>query len=109
MRARRFPDTITRRREAPGERNEFGEWTPGAMSEKEFPASVQPLGLEDRELLEGARLVRRFKVYIPEPGALAAAFDDAGGDRVLFDGAEYAVESSESWLDHTKAIIVRSA
>ncbi len=78
------------------------------MSEDVFRASVQPLGLEDRELLEGARLVRRFKVFVPEPNALAAAFDDAKGDLVLVDGAEYIVESSESWPNHTKAIVSRT-
>lgn len=109
MRARRFPETITRRREGPGERNQFGEWTPGAMSEKKFQASVQPLGLEDRDLIEGARLVHRLKVFIPEPGALVAVFDDAKGDRVAYGGAEYIVQESESWPDHTKATLVRSA
>lgn len=108
MRPGRFPDTIIRLREAPGERNQFGEWEPGAVAEIKFRASVQPIKLEDVDAVEGSRLVHRRKVYIPTPNALAAAHDDAGGDRVRVDGVEFAVESSESWPDHTKAIIVRT-
>ncbi len=106
---RRFPDIITRLREAPGERNQFGEWQPGAVEEKKYFASVQPLKLMDIDLLEGSRLIHRRKVYIPEADVLEAAHDDAGGDRVRVDDVEYSVESSESWNgSHTKAVIVRS-
>ena len=40
---RRFPDRIVRRREAPGDRNNAGEFVPGAITEIELRASVQPL------------------------------------------------------------------
>ncbi len=108
--ARRFPDTITRRRRAPGERNGLGEWVPGAVTETDLRASVQPLKLEDADLEGGVRLQERLKVYIPQPHALIAAFGDREADRVLVDGAEYVTESSSTWIGnsaHTKAVLLR--
>ena len=88
-------------------RNEYGEYVPGARSESTFRASVQPVSLEDVDAPEGARLLHRLKIYIPEPNALAAAFDEAAGDAVVFGGKEYLVEDSQSWPNHTKAIVLR--
>ena len=108
--ARRFPDSITRRRGMPGHRNEFGEWVPGNVMEMTFRASVQPLGVEDLDLPEGTRLSDRRKVYVPEPDALVAAFDDAQADTVVIDGETFTVEESQSWADsHTKAVVLREA
>ena len=106
--ARRFPDTITRRRQGPGGFNQYGEFEPGAVQETEFKASIQPLKLEDLDTTGGARVSHRLKVYIPEPGALAAAFGDAEADQVLVDGLEYVVEESKTWRgSHTRAVLLR--
>ena len=110
--ARRFPDTITRRRRAPGDRNVFGEWVQGAVTETDLRASVQPLKLEDADVEGGARLQERLRVYVPGLHALIAAFGDREADRVLVDGAEYVVESSSTWSGnsaHTKAVLLRES
>ena len=44
---RRFPDTITRLRETPAERNSAGEYVRGAAVETELRASVQPMSLTE--------------------------------------------------------------
>ena len=108
--ARRFPQTITRRRQEPGSRNNFGEFEPGPIIEVDFRASVQPLGVEDLDLPEGTRISDRRKVFVPVPNALAAAFGDAEADHVLIDGVLFVVEESQSWPgSHTKAVVLREA
>ena len=105
---RRFPDVITRRRQGPGDYNEYGEWVEGAVVQTELKASVQPLKLEDSDLVGGVQLSERLRVYVPEPDALAAAFDTAEADRVVVDGREFVVEESRSWPTHTRATILRA-
>lgn len=105
---RRFPDTITRRRQAPGRRNNFGEWESGATTETTLRASVQPLQIEDSDLPEGTDVLDRVKVYVPIPDALVAAFDSAQADEVLLDGRTYDVVESRSWRrSHTRATLLR--
>ena len=107
--ARRFPDTIIRRRTAPTTFNMYDEPTPGTVEEVELRASVQPLSTEDLDAVEGARLVERLKVYVPLPGALVAAFEDSTADEVVYDGKMYTVEESRSWPgSHTRATILRA-
>ena len=105
--ARRFPDSIIRRREEPGYRDKNGEWVPGATVETTLRASVQPLKLEDADTVAGVRVQDRRKAYIPVPDALRAAADDATGDVVIYQGLEYAVTLSESWPNHTRAMLLR--
>ena len=105
---RRFPHSITRKRQLPGEFNDFGEFVAGATEEVELRANVQPLGNEDEDVLEGSRLDERLKVYVPEPDALVAAFEDRQADQVIVDGNEYVVEKSRSWPgSHTRAVVLR--
>ena len=104
---RRFPERITRRRQEPGGRNAFGEFIEGTITEVELPASVQPLDLQDADIAGGVSLVERLRIYIPESGALAAAFDSAEADRVVYGGREFVVEESRSWPTHTRATILR--
>ena len=105
---RRFPDRITRRRQAPGATNAFGEFVAGAITEVEFAASVQPLALEDSDLTGGASLVERLKVFVPAAGALLAAFEDREADTVAYLGVEFVVEESRSWPgSHTRATVLR--
>ena len=106
--ARRFPDSITRKRGTPGHRNEFGEWVPGTLEETEFRASVQPLTLEDSNNAGGVAVSERLSVLVPVAGALVAAFDDSTADKAEIDGLEYTVESTQSWRrNHTRAIVIR--
>ena len=39
--------------------------------------------------------------------ALAAAFEAAGADRVIIDGVEFVVESSQNWRSYSRATILR--
>ena len=106
---RRFPDRIVRRRQAPGDRNSAGEFVPGATTDTVFRASVQPLKLADADIAGGVQLAETFKIYIAEPDALAAAFDDyRQADTVRWNGATYTVVESRSWPHgHTRATILR--
>ena len=106
--ARRFPHTITRKRQAAGVYNNFGEFVTGGTEEVELRASIQPLDTEEDTALEGARLDQRLKVFVPTENALAPAFESAEADKVLVDGIEYVVEKSRSWRgSHTRAILLR--
>lgn len=106
--ARRFPDTLTRKRTMPGHRNEHGEYVEGAVEETTLRASVQPLLLEDADEVGGVSVSHRLSVYVPEPDALAAAFDEASADEVVVDGVTFTVEQSQSWRGHhTRAILLR--
>ena len=105
---RRFPDRITRRRHGPGDCNSAGEYVKGMVEEVGLAASVQPLSVEDVDVVEGARLSERLKVYVPEEGVLRPAFDDRLADVVVWLGTEYTVIESRSWPgSHTRATILR--
>ena len=71
---RRFRDTITRLRTAPGAYVR-GQYEPGPVTETALPASVQALDVEDHDFVGGARLEERLKVFVPRRDALLAAFD----------------------------------
>ena len=106
--ARRFPHTITRKRELPGDFNDFGEFVAGGTEEVTLRANVQPISLEDEDTVEGSRLDERLKVFVPVPDALVAAHGDRRADEVLVDGVQYVVEKSKSWRGHhTQAILLR--
>ena len=86
----------------------FGEFIEGTITEVELPASVQPLDLQDADIAGGVSLVERLRIYVPEPDALRAAFDDAGADAVAWLGLEFTVEESRSWPgSHTRATVLR--
>ena len=143
---RRFPDEVVRRRQGPGDFDQFGESEPGLVEETIFPARVLPLSLEDRDFVGGVSLLERLKVYIPRgiarrrgqgdavtwngdmllwggdalrwgggDGALIqddsipflAAFDDRMADVLIYAGAAYVVEESQSWPRYTRAIVLR--
>ena len=62
---RRFPNEIIRRRQGPGDFNEFGEFEPGQIVTVVLPALVQPVKLEDANFVGGVQLLERLKVYVP--------------------------------------------
>ena len=106
--SRRFPDRVVRRRQLPGAFNDFGEFVAGAVEETTLRANVQPISNEDEDVVEGSRLDERLKVYVPEPDALVAAFEDRQADMVIVNGHEYVVEKSRSWRrSHTRAVVLR--
>ena len=89
-------------------RNQFGEYVPGTVEETDFPASVQPMSLEDADDAGGVSVSERLSVYVPEAGALSAAFGDSEADKALVEGVMYTVEESQSWRgSHTRAILLR--
>ena len=106
--ARRFPHTVIRRRGTPGHRDDFGEYVEGTVEEVELRASVQPMSLEDADQAGGVQVSHRLSVYVPEPGALSAAFMDDVADTVIYGGHEFVVEESQSWPgSHCRAILLR--
>ena len=141
--ARRFPDTITRRREMAGHRDDFGEWIPGATEDATLRARVQPLALTDSDLEGGVQLQQRLKVFVlprrervsdvsaaltlhgevltlrgatltlgagtevSDAHALAAAYAQAGADRVQVAGEWFVVIESRTWPNFTRATILR--
>ncbi len=62
---RRFPDSITRKRELPGAFNAYGEFEPGLVRETIFRANVQPLSVEDIDTVAGSQFSERLKVFVP--------------------------------------------
>ena len=62
---RRFPNEVVRRRQGPGNFNEYGEFEPGPVVETIFPARVLPLSLEDSDFVGGVSLLERLKVFVP--------------------------------------------
>ena len=108
FRPQRFPHRIVRRRQESGTTNTFGEFVPGTVIEVEFAASVQPLKLEDSDLAGGVSLVERWVVFVPEPDALRAAFEDREADHVVVFSTTFVVEESRSWpSSHTRATLLR--
>ena len=109
---RRFPDTIIRRRRSPVGYTAFGDRVDNAyMVETELRASVQPVEIEDCDLVGGARLVERLKVHVPaSSGDLRAAADDLGeADNVVYKGKVYVVEESRTWPTFTRAVLLRES
>ena len=108
---RRFPDTITRRRRAPVDYDKYGDRVKAYMVETELRAAVQPIALEDRDLVSGAQLVERLKVFVPaSSGDLRAASDDLGeADKVVYGGKVYTVEESRTWPRFTRATLLRES
>ena len=104
----KFPDTITRRRQEPGSRDMYGTFIDGAITEVDLRASVQPLLLDDSDTAGGAVFTHRLKIYVSQPDALRAAFEDREADVCVVDTLDYIVEESQSWRgSHTKAIVLR--
>ena len=106
---RRFRDTITRRRRSPVDYDQYGDRVKAYMVETELRCAVQPIALEDRDLVSGAQLVERLKVYVPtSEGDLRAAGDDlAEADQVQYKGRRYVVEESRTWPRFTRATLIR--
>ena len=100
--------TVTRRRRAPGHRGARGNWVEGVATETVFRAVVQPIRVEDRDTEGGVQVRQRLRIYIADPDALRAAFDDSEADVVDVDGIAFTVERSESWPpSHCEAQLLR--
>ena len=108
---RRFPDRITRRRRSPVDYDRFGDRVDAYEAETELRAAVQPIALEDSDLVSGAQLVERLKVFVPaSSGDLRAAGDDfAEADQVDYKGKRYVVEESRTWPKFTRATLLRES
>ena len=104
--ARRFPDRIVRRRQAPGSRV-AGVYVDGAVTETPLRASVQPVAVEDVLTEGGERLSDRRRLYVPGRAQLRAAADDSEADTVRIDGEVFEIVEVESWRGHTRAVALR--
>ena len=108
--ARKLPDTITRRRPGPSQQDEYGRRIEPVYTETELRANVQPVVLEDEDQEDGIQLQDRLRVYVPGPDSLLAARLDAEADRVVWEGADYVVHSTQKWpRAHTRAILLRES
>ena len=86
---RRFPNEVVRRRQGPGDFNEYGEFVAGAIVETIFPARVLPVTLEDSDFVGGVSLLERLKVYVPRGIARRRGQGDTltwGGDVLTWNG-----------------------
>ena len=72
---RRFPHEVIRRRQGPGDFNDYGEYVEGGIVTAILPASIQPLSLTDTNTAAGVSLLSRQAVYVP-----------VGIERVVGDG-----------------------
>ena len=73
-----------------------------------FRAVILPIRTDDADTAGGVQLRQRLKVYIADPDALRAAFDDREADSVVVHGDAYVVERSESWpASHCEAQLLR--
>ena len=108
---RRFRDTITRRRRSPVDYDRYGDRVDAYMVETELRCAVQPIALEDSDLVSGAQLRERLKIYVPaSSGDLRAASDDLGeADKVVYRDRVYVVEESRTWPRFTRATILRES
>ena len=110
---RRFPDRITRLREAPGRWNEIGEWEPGAAERVELRASVQPMKLDDLDAEGGVRARERFRVYVlprrERVGYADAALTLTGAPLTLGGKALTLGLGAEVIDDHALAAALREA
>ena len=100
--ARRFPDTITRRREMAGHRDDFGEWHPGGTEDFELRASVQPLSLTDSDMVGGVQLQHRVKVFVlpvRERVSTARATLTLSGQTITLRGAALTLGAGAETLD----------
>ena len=114
---RRFPHTITRQRDMPGYRNMHGEYVDGTTVDTEMDASIQPMGIEDKDDVSGVNLFDRLNVYLPtpigelvsplRPGFVSATGDTSGEDRIIYNGITYRVTEAWPWGNYTKAIVSR--
>ena len=106
-----FPETVVRRRQDAGQRNEYGEFLRAKVTETPLRASIEPLGLEVEYDLRAPlpSPVARLKAYVRGPDAVSAAGQDQPADTVLVDGVVYIVVESRSWPgSHTVATLQRT-
>ena len=112
---RRFPDTIIRYRTGRGG-YVLGQFVPGKETSIEIRCAVQPLSLEDSDFAGGAQTRSLIKIYVPQRSdtdaspltpILAAAFDEALADQILWEGKRYTVEESRRWPRYTRAVCIR--
>lgn len=106
-------------REAPGTRNEFGEYVPGATTNTTLSAVVQPIGLQGggtvRNILpEGATLsdYRWIDILVDDDQdvrPLRVGTNQTGSDVFQYDGFSWEIFDENVWdkNGHVEAVIVR--
>jgi hypothetical protein len=102
---------ITRKQFAPGTYTN-GTWVPGAGTESQIVASVQPEGDADKldRLPEGVRSRGVVKVYTGCELRTADEETQTPADQVLWDGEWWEVQIVDTWalgIEHFKAICTR--
>ena len=99
--SRRFRESATLIRQAPGARNEYGEWVPGPETRTDVVVvSAPPDKAEMLDILpEGARLSESRMFWIEGQYVDAVQFDSGSteGDVIERDGVRYAIRRIEDW------------
>ncbi|MCY3553735.1 MAG: hypothetical protein OXH56_00290 [Gemmatimonadetes bacterium] len=97
---------------ADGDRNEHGEWVPGAETETQILVVTAPVTGEDREQLpEGLRLSEARKFWTLESSD-AVREGEADGDVVRYpaeNGTEYRVIMVDDWGAFRELMAIRRA
>ena len=87
---RRFTDTIIRLRPRVVGFDEYGEWEESGIDRDALPASVQPVGTEDRDGEGGPIRSQKMIVFVPVGLRRAAGVSEAltwAGSTLLWGGA----------------------
>lgn len=98
---RRFPREVIRRRQGAGVWNVYGEYEAGPIARVILPASIQPLSLEDNDLVGGSQLAERMRVFVPvgiERRLVAGEVVTFLGDVLLLNGSPVRFGASTGYL-----------
>ena len=90
--------------EAPGSRNDFGEWVSGAKTSTAIQVITAPSsgGMSRLTVPEGARLTDYRTFYVSDvlPLPLRVGAKQSGADVILYDGTAYCVKDVDDWRPH---------
>lgn len=109
----RFRRPLTVTREQPGQYVD-GIWQPGTSETLTARCSVQPIGVNDMDLLpEGRRDRQAFALYGKTELRMADDNAETNADRVEIDGAMFEVVHVELWkngiINHCRALVTKEA
>ena len=101
--SRRFMEKAVLIRQAPGENNDYGEWTPGPETRADIRVvSAPPSAATRRDVLpEGARL-QHWRTFWFEGQAqpLRVGANATDGDVIEYGGIRYRIRQVQDWRSH---------
>ena len=103
------PDMLTPAqivREAEGHRNEFGEWVPGETTTTDIQVVSEPLGEQDRLLLEEGIRFAEGRKFLTRAAASAVRAGVSDGDLFRYGNETYRVVRLQDWGGFRVALCV---